>query len=218
MAIESERSRVLLVDDHPIVREGLEARLSQEQDLAVAGSVADAAAAMEIIPRVNPDVVIADLSLGGKPGLEMIKDIARLYPALPVLVLSLHDESLWVERVLRAGAKGYINKSQGTEKVVEAVRRVLEGGVWVSEKMGSVLLQKLAKAPAQSSPLGRLSDRELEVFQMIGQGQSVKEIAVKLTLSPKTVEVHREHIKEKLGMKNSAELLRYAVTTALDAG
>lgn len=214
---ESARSRILLVDDHPIVREGLEARIGQEADLIVAGSVADAAAAMELIPHVAPDLVIADLSLGGRPGLEMIKDIAARHPALPVLVLSLHDENLWVERVLRAGAKGYVNKSQGTEKIVEAIRRVLDGGIWVSEKMGAALLQKLAKTPAESSPLARLSDRELEVFQMIGQGQSIREIAVKLELSPKTVEVHREHIKEKLGMKNSAELLRYAVTSALDA-
>jgi len=210
--------RILLVDDHPIVREGLEARLAQDPELEVCGSVSDAHQAMEIIPRVRPDLVIADLSLGGRPGLDLIKDMERLHPNIPVLVLSLHDEKMWAERVLRAGAKGFISKGQGTQNIIDAIRRILEGGVWVSEQISARMIEnrKRSASPAADSPLARLSDRELEVFQMLGQGQTVRDIATRLGLSPKTVEVHREHIKAKLGLKSSSELLRYAVTFVLD--
>ncbi|HTW93901.1 MAG TPA: response regulator transcription factor, partial [Tepidisphaeraceae bacterium] len=141
-----------------------------------------------------------------------------LHPNVPVLVLSLHDEKMWAERVLRAGAKGFISKGQGTQNIIDAIRRILDGGVWVSEQISARLLQnrKRAANPAADSPLARLSDREVEVFQMLGQGQTVRDIAGKLGLSPKTVEVHREHIKAKLGLKSSSELLRYAVTYVLD--
>jgi DNA-binding NarL/FixJ family response regulator len=210
--------RILLVDDHPIVREGLEARLSQDPGLEVCGSVSDANQALDIIPRVNPDLVIADLSLSGRPGLDLVKDLDRLYPNLPVLVLSLHDEKMWAERVLRAGAKGFISKGQGTQNIIDAIRRILDGGVWVSEQISARLLQNRKKSsnPGADSPLSRLSDREVEVFQMLGQGQTIRDIATRLSLSPKTVEVHREHIKGKLGLKSSSELLRYAVTYILD--
>jgi DNA-binding NarL/FixJ family response regulator len=174
--------------------------------------------AMEFAANSQPDLVITDLSLSGKPGLELIKDFRIQYPSLPVLVLSIHDEDLWAERVLRAGAQGYVMKSQATEKVIDAVRRVLAGGIWISDHMNSILLSKLTTGQqvTSGSPLARLTDRELEVFQMIGRGLSIKEIAVHLHLSAKTVEVHREHIKEKLILKSSAELLRFAVTYALE--
>jgi DNA-binding NarL/FixJ family response regulator len=210
--------RVLLVDDHPIVREGLAARIEMEGDMTVCYMAQTADEAMEMINSSEPDIVVTDLSLSGRPGLELIKDIRAARPTLPVLVLSIHDEELWAERVLRAGAQGYVMKAQATEKVMEAIRRVLGGGVWLSEHMSSLLLGRLTAghAAASGTPLSALSDRELEVFQMIGRGLSIKEIAAQLFLSAKTVEVHREHIKEKLGLKGSAELLRYAVTYTLE--
>jgi DNA-binding NarL/FixJ family response regulator len=212
-----ERSRVLLVDDHPIVREGLTARIESEGDLTVCATAESAQEAMRKLPEANPDLVVTDLSLSGKPGLELIKEIRAARPTLPILVLSIHDEDLWAERVIRAGAQGYVMKAQATDKVMDAIRRVLAGGLWLSERMNATLLGRIAqgRSPGAASPLAGLSDRELEVFQMIGQGLSMKEIAAHLYLSAKTVEVHREHIKEKLGLKSSAELLRYAVTHAL---
>lgn len=182
--------------------------------MTVCGMAESADRALQIIAQAEPDIIVTDLSLNGKPGLELIKDLRIAHPSLPVLVLSIHDEELWAERVLRAGAQGYVMKSQATENVMNAIRRVLAGGVWISEQMSSKLLGRLAQGGAKpaSTTLARLSDRELEVFQMIGEGLSVKEIATRLYLSAKTVEVHREHIKNKLGLKSSADLLRYAVT------
>jgi DNA-binding NarL/FixJ family response regulator len=208
----------VLVDDHPVVREGLEIRLNAEPDLQVVGLAADTHQAMELIESSNPDLVITDLSLGGKPGLELVKDLEKSHPNLPVLVLSIHDETLWAERVLRAGAEGYIMKSQATQKVVDAVRQVLGGGLWISDKMNAILLQKMARArqPSTNSPLETLTDREIEVYQMIGQGMAVRQIAAKLHLSVKTVEVHREHIKQKLGLRTGMELVRHAVMHVLE--
>jgi DNA-binding NarL/FixJ family response regulator len=205
------------VDDHPIVREGLTARIELEGEMTVCAMAESAQEAMQKVEETNPDIVITDLSLSGKPGLELIKDLRAARPTLPILVLSIHDEDLWAERVLRAGAQGYVMKAQATDKVMDAIRRVLAGGLWLSERMNATLLGRIAQGRERgaSSPLASLSDRELEVFQMIGQGLSMKEIAAHLFLSAKTVEVHREHIKEKLGLKSSAELLRYAVTHAL---
>ena len=213
------RWRVLLVDDHPIVREGLATRIEMEGDMVVSGMAETADQALDLIRQAEPDIVITDLSLSGRPGLELIKEIRASWAALPVLVLSIHDEELWAERVLRAGAQGYVMKSHATEKVMEAMRRVLAGGMWLSDNMSSTLLGRLThhrQPPIHGMPLSTLSDRELEVFQMIGTGLSVKEIAQQLFLSAKTVEVHREHIKEKLGMRSSAELLRYAVVHTLE--
>jgi DNA-binding NarL/FixJ family response regulator len=213
------RSRVLLVDDHPIVREGLATRIEMEGDMVVSDMAETADQAIERIQKEEPDIVVTDLSLSGRPGLELIKDIRTHWPGLPILVLSIHDEELWAERVLRAGAQGYVMKSQATEKVLEAIRRVLAGGLWLSEHMSSALLGRLTsrrQTVTRDTPLSRLSDRELEIFQMIGLGLSVKEIAQQLFLSSKTVEVHREHVKEKLGMRSSAELLRFAVIHTLE--
>jgi len=208
----------LLVDDHPIVREGLTARIEMEGDMVVSAMAETADQALEAIKKEEPDIVVTDLSLSGRPGLELIKDIRVGWPSLPILVLSIHDEDLWAERVLRAGAQGYVMKAHATEKVMEAVRRVLAGGLWLSEHMNSYLLGRLTHGrPAETgTPLATLSDRELEVFQMIGRGLSIKEIATQLFLSAKTVDVHRDHIKEKLGIRSSAELLRYAVIQTLE--
>lgn len=208
----------MLVDDHPIVREGLTARIEMEGDMVVSAMAETADQALEAIKKEEPDIVVTDLSLSGRPGLELIKDIRVGWPSLPILVLSIHDEDLWAERVLRAGAQGYVMKAHATEKVMEAVRRVLAGGLWLSEHMNSYLLGRLTHGrPAETgTPLATLSDRELEVFQMIGRGLSIKEIATQLFLSAKTVDVHRDHIKEKLGIRSSAELLRYAVIQTLE--
>jgi DNA-binding NarL/FixJ family response regulator len=210
-------NRVLLVDDHPIVREGLRQFINNEPDLFVCGLAGDAAEAMALVSKSAPDLIVTDLSLSGKPGLEFIKDIAVQYPTVPVLVLSIHDEKLWAERALRAGAEGYIMKSQATQKIVAAIRRVLAGGIWVSDDVNAILLQKQIRnrKPTPGSPLDQLSDRELEVFQFIGLGMAVKEIAASLHLSTKTVDVHRDRIREKLRIKSSTELIRYAVSHVL---
>ena len=212
------RARLLLVDDHPIVREGLSNRLNAENDLWVCALAADGHEAMDRVEDSSPDLIITDLSLGGRPGLELVKDLSSRHPSLPVLVLSIHDETLWAERVLRAGARGYIMKSQATQKVVDAVRRVLAGGIWVSEPVNEMLLYRVTgkRSSTTGSSLESLSDRELEVYQMIGHGQTMREIAAALYLSAKTVEVHRENIKDKLKLKSAAELIRHAVTHLLD--
>lgn len=216
--VATTKVRILLVDDHPIVREGLSLLLNAERDLTVCAIATDAHEAMDRSNDSSPDLVITDLSLNSRPGLELIKDLSIQHPLLPVLVLSIHDEMLWAERVLRAGARGYIMKSQATQKVVDAVRRILAGGIWVSERLNERLLQRVrGKAlPMTGSPLETLSDRELEVYQMVGHGLTVREIAAKLNLSAKTVEVHRENIKEKLKLKSSMELIHHAVTHLLD--
>jgi DNA-binding NarL/FixJ family response regulator len=212
-----ERSKILLVDDHPIVREGLAQFINSEPDLVVCGMAANSVEAMEQIAGQLPDLVVMDLSLSGKPGLELVKDLAASYPSLPVLVLSIHDETLWAERVLRAGAEGYIMKSQATARIVAAIHHILGGGIWVSDQVNSTLLQKQIsnRKPMSGSPLDQLSDRELEVFQCIGRGMSMKEIAASFHLSSKTVDVHRDHIREKLKVKSSTELIRYAVSYTL---
>ena len=192
--------------------------MNAERDLIVCALAADAHEAMDRVNDSAIDLVITDLSMGGRPGLELVKDLAAQHPSLAVLVLSIHDETLWAERVLRAGARGYIMKSQATQKVVDAVRRVLAGGIWVSDPVNEMLLRRVTgkSIPTTGSPLESLTDRELEVYQMIGHGLTVREIAAKLYLSPKTVEVHRENIKIKLKLKSAMELIRHAVTNLLD--
>jgi DNA-binding NarL/FixJ family response regulator len=212
-----ERQKILLVDDHPIVREGLAQFINSEPDLAVCASASDATEAMQLVASNTPDLVVTDLSLSGRLGLELVKELTAKYPAIPVLVLSIHDELVWAERVLRAGAEGYIMKSKATSQIVAAIRRVLGGGIWVSDPVNEILLQKQIRnrKPLRGSPLDQLSDRELEVFHCIGQGMNVKEIAAGFHLSSKTVEVHRDHIREKLRLKSSSELIRYAVSYLL---
>lgn len=212
-ANSNSKDKVIIVDDHPIVREGLENLINQESDLEVCGQASDANQAMKVIMALNPDTVIVDICLKEKNGLELIKDIKVLYPNLPILALSMHDESLYAERVLRAGAKGYIMKHQATENVVKAIRKVIRGQLYISDKMTEKIMSKLVdkKTEADDSPIDCLSDRELEVFLLIGKGYGTRQISKDLYLSVKTIETYRAHIKEKLNLIDAAELLQYAI-------
>ena len=212
-AIAPGKIRVLLVDDHPMVRQGLARLINDEADLCVCGEADGAAAALELVESLKPDLAVIDISMGGSDGIELLKELRARAPSLATLVLSMHDESLYAERVLRAGARGYVTKQEAPEKVMTAIRCVLAGNLYVSEKISARLLKTASGSRGISgqTPLDRLSDRELQVFRLIGGGMSVREIAGKLVLSVKTVETHREHIKEKLNLKSSNELLRYAV-------
>jgi DNA-binding NarL/FixJ family response regulator len=208
--------RILLVDDHPIVRERLAELIHLEPDLVVCGEAEDANAAVKAAPSLRPDLAIVDITLKDTYGIELVKHLKGILPKLPVLVLSMHDESLYGERALRAGASGYLTKQEATKKVIEAIRRVLAGEIYASEKLSATILQRMAGGAAGSgSPTDVLSDRELEVFQLLGQGMSVDRIADSLFVSAKTVEAHREHIRQKMNFKSSAELLRYAMEFAM---
>ena len=211
--VSKKKARVLVVDDHPIVRQGLVQLINQEEDLVVCGDAENAHQAIEAIKLLKPDVAVIDISLKSINGLEFIKNIKVDNAKLPILVLSMHDEGLYAERALRAGAKGYIMKQEATENMLLAIRRVLTGEIYVSEKMGAKMLHQLVagRPEAGSSPLDRLSDRELEVFQLIGQGLGTRQIAEELHLSVKTIESYREHIKEKMKLKNATELVQHAV-------
>jgi len=203
---------VLIVDDHPVVRHGLAQLINQECDLEVCAQAENATETMTAVAAHPPDVVVLDLSLGENSGLAVIKELRGVLPDLPILILSMHDEFLYAERALRAGANGYIMKEEATSKVIEAIRRVLRGEIHVSERMATRLLGKMVTgaSPEVRSPVETLSDRELEVFEMIGRGLKTHDIAERLHISPKTVEAHRGNIKAKLKLKNSIELLQYA--------
>ncbi len=210
---EGQKQRILIVDDHPIVREGLTTIINEQTDLVVCGEAEDAQTALEAVGTLRPDLMIVDVSLKGINGIELVKLIQRRYEKIPILVLSMHDESLYVERVLRAGARGYIMKQEGTEKVVTAIHRILGGDIYVSEAMEKKLLRTFQESrPETSSPsVERLSDRELEVFRLIGQGYGTRQIADTLHVSVKTVNTYRQHIKEKLKFETGSELLRHAI-------
>ncbi|MFW6059892.1 MAG: response regulator [Phycisphaeraceae bacterium] len=210
--------KVLLVDDHPIVRHGLSKLIEQAPDLEVCGEAASSAEALQIIRETDPEVVVIDISLGGGNGLELIKQIKAQGSDARLLVSSMHDELLYAERSLRAGAMGYINKIEGTEKIIEAIHQILTGRIYLSGPMTERVLQRMMQNSPEpgSSPVDALSDRELEVFEMIGHGQTTRQIAKKLHLSPKTIETHREHIKTKLHLQNNNELVRQAVQWALE--
>ncbi len=204
---------VLIVDDHPIVRQGLAQLIDQEPDLVVCGQAEDTHEAMQAIRTLNPDMVVVDISLKDTSGMELIKDLKVQYPDLAVLTLSMHDEAVYGERALRAGAKGYIMKQEATEKVVTAIRRVLAGEVYVSNGMAAKMVSKIVGGGTRKtgSPVDCLSDRELEVFRLIGEGFSTREMADKLHLSVKTIETYRAHIKDKLDFEDANELLRSAI-------
>jgi DNA-binding NarL/FixJ family response regulator len=208
-----DKSKILIVDDHPIVRQGLAELVNHENDLVVCGQAEDAHQARKAIKELRPDMAVIDISLRETSGIELIKDINVQYPNLPVLALSMHDESLYAERALRAGAKGYIMKAEATEKVITAIRKILNGEIYVSDKMAAKMVRKLVggKAKISTTPVERLSDRELEVFHLIGKGYGTRQISERLHLSIKTIETYRAHIKEKLSLTNAAELLRYAI-------
>jgi DNA-binding NarL/FixJ family response regulator len=207
------KRQVLIVDDHPIVRRGLAMLLSAEPDLAVCGEAADVTEAMAEIERLRPDVAIVDLSLRDSNGLDLIKDIRGRWPALPVIVYSLHDERLYAERVLRAGARGYIAKGDPPGNVVDGIRRTLSGGVYVSDHIAGLVIGRLVEGHGYESGGGmdRLTNRELQVFECVGKGYRTRDIAQQLRLSVKTVDAHRENIKRKLKLSGAAELHQQAI-------
>jgi DNA-binding NarL/FixJ family response regulator len=209
---------VFVVDDHPLLRQGLALLINQQQDLEVCGEAEEAHAAMQAIGKKRPDILIVDISLNGPDGLDLLKNIRASYPDLPVLILSMHDEVIYAERALRARANGYIMKQEATEKVLVAVRRILNGEVYLSDRMANKILQQyIGGAPAAiQSRISALSDRELEVFCLIGEGRGTREIADELHLSIKTVETYQAHIKEKLSLHNGRELIQHAVQWKID--
>jgi len=209
----SQKTRILVVDDHPIVRQGLAQLIEEEPDLEVCAQAEDAPEAMSLIKKLGPDFLIIDISLKETSGMELIKDVKAAYPNLPVLALSMHDESLYAERSLRAGARGYVMKSEATVKVVDAIRKILSGRIYVSENVAAKMMNKIvgAQPDVGASAIERLSDRELEVFSLIGQGYGTRKIADRLHLSVKTIETYRAHIKNKLNLTDATELLQYAI-------
>jgi DNA-binding NarL/FixJ family response regulator len=213
------KRKVLVVDDHPIVRAGLAQLINREPDLAVCGDAEEMHAALRNISELKPDILIVDISLNGPDGLDLLKAIRSSDPNLPVLILSMHDESIYAERALRAGANGYIMKQEATERVLVALRRILNREIYVSDRVANQMLRQFVggggAAATKRSPLDELSDRELEVLRLIGEGQGTRQIADGLHLSIKTVETYQGHLKEKLGLKNSRELMQYAIQWAL---
>jgi DNA-binding NarL/FixJ family response regulator len=210
------KKRIVIVDDHPMMRQGLGQLIDHEPDLMTYGEAENAAQALNIITSRKPDLVLVDISLPDKSGLELLKDIRVYYPDLPILVFSMHDESIFAERVLRAGGRGYIMKQEGGKKLIQAIRQVLSGKIYVSEKISAKILEIFSgrKADGSGSPIESLSDREFEIFQLIGQGMGTREIADHLHLSIKTIEVHRAHIRQKLKLKNPTEVVRFATRWA----
>ena len=210
---EPDKSKVLLVEDHPVMRQGLVMLIEQENDLTVCGEAEDVHGALEAIDQQGPNIVVVDISLKESSGLELIKDIKVRWPDLAVLVLSMHDESFYAERALRAGARGYVTKAEASAKVIDGIRQVLSGNVYVSEKVASKMLTRLVGAGTdlEKFPIDSLSDREFQIFELIGQGVETRDIAKQLHVSVKTVEAHREHIKKKLNLDSATELLKYAV-------
>ena len=211
--LRTSQRRILLVDDHAIVREGFAEIINSKSDLRVCGHASAAGRALEAVSRLKPDLVVVDLSLQRGSGLELIKQIKTLYPQVPMLVLSMHDEALYAERALRAGARGYVMKRESTKSVLASIRRVLEGGVYVSERVVNSMARRFSSSPkgAESSPVERLSDRELEIFRLLGQGRTTAQIAEDLHLSLKTVQAYCARAKEKFGVSSLGELLRAAI-------
>lgn len=210
------RKRILLVDDHPLMREGVAQWINREPDLEVCGQVETAAEALRAVEKLKPDLVLTDIALPGRNGLELIKDLRVLHPTLAVLVLSMHDESLYAGRALRAGARGYIMKRAGGDRVARGIREVLQGRMALSPDMATRLLEEYSgsRPRAGQSSLTVLSDREFEVFELLGEGKTNQEIAQQLRLSHKTVETHRLSIRRKLKLRTTAELIRYAIQYA----
>ncbi len=212
------KKRILVVDDHPIIRQGLALMVNREADLVVCGEAEDASGAMIVLASARPDVLIVDISLNGPDGLDLLKNIRITHPSLPVLILSMHDESIYAERALRAGANGYIMKQEATEKVLVAVRRILNGGIYVSDRIANKMLKHYITGTGslKSSSISDLSDRELEVFRLIGEGHGTRQIAEQLHLSVKTVESYQAHIKDKLSLRSARELMQHAIEWTLN--
>jgi DNA-binding NarL/FixJ family response regulator len=211
------KRKIIIIDDHPVVRQGMAQLINQENDLEISGQVEEANKVVDLIKKILPDLVILDLSLKDTSGIEVIKDIKVIYPELPILVLSMHDESLYAERVLRLGAMGYIMKHEATEKIIFAIRQVLNGNIYASDNILSNILKKaVSNKSDRKSPMESLSDRELEIFQFIGDGLKTSQIAEKLNLSTKTIEVYKEKIKEKLNISSGAELTKYCIEFSMN--
>lgn len=209
----SVKTRIFIVDDHPLLRRGLAELINREPDMIFCGEAEDSPSAMKSIAQIKPDLVIVDISLKGYNGIELIKNIKAFDQKIQVLVLSMHDESVYAMRVLKAGAKAYVMKQEVVDKVMEAVRRIRAGKVFVSERVASRMLDQVVVGgdPAPDSPVDLLSDRELEIVNMIGSGLPTREIAAKLHISIKTVESHRARIKEKLNLQNAIQLVQFCV-------
>lgn len=207
-----KKARLLLVDDHAVVRGGLAQLIGGEADLSVCGEAGSAEEALDVAAKTRPDLAVVDISLGGANGVELIKNLKALQPALGILVLSMHDETHYAERALRAGAGGYVMKREARDRILEGIRGVLAGDIYVSENMKkSMLYQHLHGGGGDgASPISRLSDRELEVLTLLGRGLSSKDIAERLHLSQKTVDSHRTHLKDKLALKSASELVKFA--------
>jgi DNA-binding NarL/FixJ family response regulator len=210
---QTAKTRLLILDDHPMMREGLAQLINNEPDLTVCGQAGTAVEGLDMVAKLKPDLLLVDISLPDKSGIEVIKDSLALHPEIPVLVISMHDETLYAERIVRAGARGYVMKQEGGQKLMAAIRKVLSGQIYVSEKISASLLESLSgRTPPTPRPaMHKLSDREFEVLQLLGQGKGTSEIAEQLHLSAKTIEAHRANIKRKLELRTGPELVRYAV-------
>lgn len=210
---DKKRTRILLVDDHPVVRERLGEVISREPDLSICGEAEDRPAALEVIEATSPDLAIIDITLKNSDGLELIKDVHARWPALLMLVVSMHDESLYAERALRAGARGYITKQEATRNILGAIRRILSGTIYLNQGIATQLVTRLTGSPdaLNSSPVELLADRELQVFELTGRGLNTRQIAVQLHLGIKTVETYRHRIRQKLQLEQPQDLLKSAI-------
>jgi len=204
-------NRLVVVDDHPFMRRGLIHSINSQPGLKACGEAESAENALQVVQQVRPDVVITDIALPGKNGLELVKDLQAFDPTLPVVVLSMHDESIYAERALRAGAKAYVMKQEGPDTLFVAIDKVLAGEVYVSEKVSGCILLRLGGSKDSNAPIRILTDREFEVFRLIGEGKNAKQTALKLHVSPKTIDSHRANIRGKLNLSNSHALALYAV-------
>jgi len=216
----SNKLKVLLVDDHPITRQGMKALVNQQPNLEVCGEADNAAFAIELVGRLQPDLAIVDIALKTTNGIELTKNIKVHAPNLPVLIVSMHDEGLYAERALRAGAMGYLMKQEASEKIIAAIQRLLQGEIYLSDKIKEKMLHRFVnkKGEGMVFSIDTLSDREMEVFQLIGNGYSTRQIAQKLNLSSKTIDSYREHLKLKLNLESGAELVRHAIQWARSEG
>jgi DNA-binding NarL/FixJ family response regulator len=210
---QSRRNRIFLIDDHPIVRQGLALLINREVELEVCGEAQDAPSALTGLAACEPDLIILDISLNGPDGLDLLKTIRLKDTHVPVLVLSMHDESTYAERALRAGANGYIMKHEAAEKVLVAMRRILGGEVYLSDRLTNKMLKQIVRGsdPVSRSPVSMLSDRELEIYRLIGSGHATRQIADELHISVKTVESYQAHIKVKLSLRSARELVQHAI-------
>jgi DNA-binding NarL/FixJ family response regulator len=210
------KTQVLIVDDHPVIRDGLVTIINHERDMNVCGQAEDAYIALKAVAELKPDIVVTDISLKSSDGIELTKNIKARCPRLPVIVFSVHDESLYAERALLAGAKAYLMKDEVSENIIKAIRTVLNGEIYVSDAISKKFLHKIAgdKAGTAKTPIESLSDREFEIFRLIGEGLKASQMAEQLHLSIKTIETHRSRIKEKLNLPNASELLQYSIKWA----